>query len=309
MNIFEKCKQGFQWMKFQDDIGEPPWEYDFLVNLDEREYPKYLKKIFKYRTGKELNLRHPKTFNEKIQWLKLYDATPLKRDLTDKVKVRDYVREKIGEEYLKPVLQICDSFDEIDFEKLPNSFVMKCNHGCKWQYIIKKKEEYLNTPKLMEITKRQMTGWLEQNYSIWGGLELQYRGIEQKILIEPLMRDKTNTPAEEIQVYCFSGNPKIIIRLYNDGGISIYDEKLNPINDIFGFSKDIKREEADNIIKQSFVLSKNISKNFKFVRTDWMLYQNKLYFEEFTFTPNSGLSRIINEQSNIKLGNLININK
>ena len=101
------------------DIGEPPWDYNFLINLDESEYPKYLAKIFKYRTGETLPLQFDykthnwvidknkcKTFNQKLQWIKLYGVTDLMRKCTDKVLVRDYVKEKIGEEYLKPVLQI-----------------------------------------------------------------------------------------------------------------------------------------------------------------------------------------------------------
>ena len=282
INVFEFFRnlklreQGFQWMKFQDEVGEPPWDYNFLQNLPESEYPKYLKKIFKYRTGENLNLKHPKTFNEKIQWIKLYGITQLMRDCTDKVKVRDYVRERIGEEYLKPVLQIipnntsvianhdsilggeairrnlrkgetrvnegiaydsdsevCDLperqqiqrqeevkqetgnensrikpkfqnvdcrgtqnvvvprndgalvfidndnknndittyFDQIDFDKLPDSFVIKTNHGCKWQYIIKNKNEFLKNKRLFELVKKNMTSWLEQDYSFWAGLK------------------------------------------------------------------------------------------------------------------------------------------
>ena len=246
----------------KDDIGEPPWEYNFLYNLPESEYPKYLAKIFNYRTGEKLPLHFDfsqkawnieknkcKTFNQKIQWIKLYGITPLMRDCTDKVKVRDYVKEKIGEEYLKPVLQIIQNntsvianhnsilggeaiqeeveqitmgknketksinfldchgtekavvprndrksddvstyFDQIDFDKLPDSFVLKCNHGSKWQYIIKNKNEFLNTKPLFELVKRNMTGYLEQEYWGFGGFELQYKNIKPKILIEPLMR-------------------------------------------------------------------------------------------------------------------------
>ena len=82
---------------------------------------------------KKLNLKHPKTLSEKIQWLKIYDTTPLKAQLTDKVSVRDWIKQKISEKYLKPVLQICDNFDAINWDSLPNSFIIKCNHGCKWQ--------------------------------------------------------------------------------------------------------------------------------------------------------------------------------
>ena len=174
----------------KDDIGEPPWDYYFLYNLPESEYPKYLAKIFNYRTGENLPLKYDyqnkhwiidknkcKTFNQKMQWIKLYGITDLMRDCTDKVKVRNYVREKIGEEYLKPVLQICNSFDEIDWDKLSNSFVIKCNHGCKWHYIIKDKKEFLNTKSLFELVKRNITGWLEQEFWVFVGFELQYKGL------------------------------------------------------------------------------------------------------------------------------------
>ena len=108
-----------RYSKIQDDTGEPPWSYYFLLNLDESEYPKYLAKIFNCRTGEKLPLKFDfknknwiidkkrcKTFNQKIQWIKLYGITEFMRKCTDKVAVRYYVREKIGEEYLKSVLQI-----------------------------------------------------------------------------------------------------------------------------------------------------------------------------------------------------------
>ena len=158
----------------KDKTDNLPYDYNFLLNLEKGEYPKYLAKIFKYSTGEELPLlkewsfksgilsykidkKRLKTFNQKIQWIKLYGITPLMRDCTDKVKVRDFVRERIGKEYLKPVLQVVRSeesgvrsnnlnfslstlnsplFDQIDFDKLPDSFVIKCNHGCKWHYFI-----------------------------------------------------------------------------------------------------------------------------------------------------------------------------
>ena len=348
----------------KDKIGEPPYLYNFLANLPESEYPKYLKKIYKYKTGENLNLKHPKTFNEKIQWIKLYGVTPLMRDCTDKVKVRDFVKERIGEEYLKPVLQIipnesketmrchCEQvndnsglarqstdgsndkmdcradikmtlsarndgelddvstyFDKIDFDKLPNSFVIKTNHGCKWQYIIKDKNEFLNTPKLIEIVKNQITGWLEQDYSFFNGFEMQYGNISPKILIEPLLRNEINTPCKQIQTYCFNGVPKFIIYIHNNSEITLYDGNFNIIEDFFEFEEEKRNIEADNFTKQSFDLSiKLLNKtNFHFVRVDLMIYKNKLYFEELTFTPYSGFYSNIQKNNDIKLGRLLQI--
>ena len=411
-------KQGFQWRKFQDGIGEPPWNYYFLQNLPESEYPKYLAKLFYLNTGERLPLRHGVidkrrciTFNQILQWLKLYGVTPLIRDCTDKVKVRDYVKEKIGEEYLKPVLQIIPApsleaviarndsilgdeaiqeeakqktlaenlktksinrldcrgtekavvprndnkfddvttyFDKIDFDKLPNSFVIKTNHGCKWQYIIKNKEEYLKNKRLFDITKKQMTGWLEQDYTFWGGFELNYRGIKPKILIEALMREEQNKDPVKINVYCFNGEPKIFVKFFDENKMSIWNEKFEPMENIFNFPEINIKNKADDFINQTFDrnfrkdesnradeievtgnpteqqncdssfkvksrismkeisrLSEELSKEFKFVRIDWMIYQNKLYFEEMTFTPYSGFHIFKNPKYNFTIGKLI----
>ena len=129
--------------------GESVFDYDFMMSLNEKDYPYYLSQAYLVKTGQKLNLRHPKTLNEKIQWLKIYDNKPIKSQLTDKILVRDWVREEIGDEYLKPVLWIGDKFDDIPFDSLPISFIVKCNHGCKWQYIIKNKQEFLNKKDLL----------------------------------------------------------------------------------------------------------------------------------------------------------------
>ena len=355
-------KNIFKFLR-KDGIGEPPWEYNFLYNLPQSEYSKYLAKIFNYRTGEKLPLcfdfskkawiidkKKCKTFNQKIQWIKLYGVTDLMRDCTDKVKVRDYVKEKIGEEYLKPVLQIipneshetvcchCEQvndnlglawqsrdisndtldcradikvpssarndrksddvstyFDQIDFDKLPDSFVLKCNHGSKWHYIIKNKNEYLKNERLFDITKKQMTGWLEQDYCFWNGFEMNYHNIKPKILIEPLMRDEINTEPVKINVYCFNGKPEIFIKFFENNKMSIWNGKFEQLENIFNFSEENTKMKFDDLINQTFVLSKQLAEKFNIVRIDWMLFKNKLYFVEMTFTPYSGFKNIDNE--------------
>ncbi|MBR1942980.1 hypothetical protein IJ843_04525, partial [bacterium] len=201
-------------------------------------------------------------------------------------------------------------FDQIDFNKLPNSFVIKTNHGCKWQYIIKDKEQFLNTPQLFEIVKRKITGWLEQDYCFWGGFEINYRNIEPKLLIEPLLRDDINISAREIEVYCFNGKPKIFVsvRYGNPREISYYDENFNQIDLILhpDGKNVIKNEKADCFIKQTFDLSNQLSKNFNFVRVDWLVFNNKLYFNELTFTPYSGFN-VFDKNKAIYIGSLINL--
>ena len=351
MGIFDEWKQGLQWMKIQDEIGEPPWEYDFLYNLSESELPKYLKKIFKYRTGEDLPLKYDfklhnwiidkkrcKTFNQKIQWIKLYGITDLMRNCADKVNVRWFVSDFIGVEYLKPVLQIipnchCEDersedeaiqpmkneitmdcyanenvttyFDQINWEKLPDSFVIKCAHGCKWHYIIRDKKDFLNNKRLIDIVKRNITGWLEQEFFPYEGFELQYRGMEPKLLIEPFMREN-----RLIEVYCFNGIPKVFADIHLDKGVRIctYNEDFSYADLVLKpEDKELMKEfPADEILKQSIDLSKKLSKDFRFVRVDWMCQKSKLYFEELTFTPYSGFSGF-DKKWNLKMGNWVNL--
>ena len=373
----------FNFIK-KNNIGNPPWDYYFLQNLDEKEYPKYLAKLFYLNTGEKLPLsrgvidkKRCKTFNQKLQWIKLYGVTPLMRDCTDKVKVRDYVKEKIGGEYLKPVLQVIPSchsenlenqngnsvdfqvvqnlkkelkeekmlkhacindktenkkinhtavqhdrplinfitkstdvstyFDRINWDKLPNAFVIKTNHGCKWQYIIKDKNLFLQNKRLIDIVKQQMTGWLEQEYFPWNGFEMQYKDIKSKIIIEKLFRNK-NIINEDLEVYCFNGIPKIIRQIHNNGtnNVSLYDENFNKINIKFLEQDIIINKEINEILKQTIELSKKLSKDFSFVRVDWLIFEDKFYFNELTFTPFSGFCHL-DKKWNKQLGNFINL--
>ncbi len=191
-------------------------------------------------------------------------------------------------------------FDQINWEKLPNAFVIKCAHGCKWHYIIRDKKDFLNNKRLFDIVKRNITGWLEQEFFPYEGFELQYKGMQPKLLIEPFM----------IEVYCFNGIPKVFADIHLDNGI-----KICTYNEDFSYADLVLKPEdkelmqnfpADKILKQSIDLSKKLSKDFRFVRVDWMCHEDKLYFEELTFTPYSGFSGF-DKKWNLKMGSWINL--
>lgn len=306
LRVFENfCDKVFQ----KDTIGEPPYEYDFLVSLDEKEYPKYLKKIFKTMTGESLNLKHPKTFNEKIQWLKLYDSSPLKTQLTDKVLVRDYVKEKIGEEYLKPICQICDSFDEIDFDKLPQAFIIKCNHGCKWHYKIKDKKRFLENKHVFSYVRDKFNFWMTQQFHLWGWFELQYKGIKPKIIVEDFIGNLSE-PLIEYEVYCFNGIPKISRRVkFGTPGScnTLYDENFEIMNEQLYMAVINEKILPEPELKKAVELSKILAKGFKFVRVDWIANNSKLYFNEMTFSPMSGFFNFSDFDFNLKLGSMLKI--
>ncbi len=157
---------------------------------------------------------------------------PSKSDLTDKYKVRTFVSNAIGEEYLKPLFQVCDYFDEIKFDFLPDSFVIKCNHGCKWQFIIKDKKSYLENKNLFEYTKKQITNWMGMSFFGFSNFEIQYKNITPKILVEPLLRETPETFPREIEVLCFNGQPKIIEthRGLDTALVSVWDENFKSID-------------------------------------------------------------------------------
>lgn len=295
--------------KKEKKIPNPPYSYEFLLNLEEKEYPEYLKKLFEFKMGYKLNLKHPKTFNEKIQWLKLYDATPLKTQLTDKVLVRDWVKDKIGEKYLKPVLQVCKNFDEIDFNKLPEQFIIKANNGCKWHYRIKSKKEFLQTPVLYNLVKSNFDGWMNQEFFAWGGLELQYKNINPQILIEPLLIDKDKNYPVEIEVYCFNGSPRFTQKIeYSNPPIScVYTGIHRPAKLCFRAKYQHFYEPPDDNLKKAVELSRILAKDFILVRVDWLIFNNQIFFNEMTFTPFSGFNNFPKKDTDSFLGSFINL--
>ena len=284
------------------------FEYNFLMQLREREYEKYLKQIYFLRKGKKLNLKKPLGLNEKIQWLKLHDNLQIKTQLTDKVLARDFVKEKIGGEYLKPVLKICDNFYDIDFDKLPEQFVIKCNHGCKWQFIVLSKSELLKEESYFQLIENNINGWMARSFFGWSDFETQYKNIRPKIIIENLLRDKEDTGCE-FCVYCFNSVPKIYETMLNTKmkTCCIYDENFNisPLRLINGAV--YKEIAPDENLKKAVRLSEVLAKDFKFVRVDWYRYKGKLYFEEMTFTPFSGFIPFEDEKFDTDLGNMLNL--
>ena len=174
--------------------------YEIFSSADESDYPRLLKLRYKASTGEDLNLDNPKTFNEKIQWLKLYDSTPLKTRLADKYLVRDWIKEKIGEEYLVPLIGVWDKFDDIDFDALPKQFALKCNHSSGMNIIVTDKSK-MNFAE----TKEKFDKWLKTNYAFVGGLELHYKNIPPKIIAEKYL--KSDGGLIDYRFYCMNGKP------------------------------------------------------------------------------------------------------
>ena len=277
----------------------------YLFKLNKME-TNLLKWYFK-QTKKEMDLRNPKTFNEKIQWLKLYDSTPIKTRLADKYLVRDWIKEKIGEEYLIPLLGVYDKFEDIDFSKLPNQFVIKCNHGSGYNIIVKDKSQLD-----IEDARNKINAWMNENFAFRAGYELHYRDIEPKIIIEEYVKPELSNI--EIQSWCFDGELKYIsyetVKDEKDAKRCIFspdwkvqDFMISP-NKYNSFEKTpVKPKYLDELLKIVSILCKD----FSHVRVDFIEYKNKLMFREMTFTSASGLSKFEPENISDLFGSLITL--
>lgn len=269
------------------------WEQDRKIQyyhnsllLDEQ-YPQELAKWYFKRTGKRLDLDNPETYNEKIQWFKLYGVTPLIKELVDKYRVRQYVKERIGEEYLVPLLGVWDYPEEIDFSVLPQSFVIKANHGCKYNYIVKDKSS-LNKEDFL----RKANEWLDEEYAFHSGFELQYRGIPRCVIAEQYL-ENTDGDLYDYKMWCFNGRVEYIQFLSgrnNELKMDFYNREWQLQEFTYDYSNSgIVRERPDNL-QTMIELAEKLANGFPHVRVDfYRLNDGKLYFGEMTFTSCSGV--------------------
>ena len=281
-----------------------------VLYLTEAEYPAYLKDWFYKVTGETLNLDNPQTFNEKIQWMKLYDSTPIKTRLADKYLVRDWVKEKIGEEYLIPLLGVWDKFEDIDFDKLPDKFALKPNLGSYWKIICTDKSNLD-----IEDARNKFDIWMHTNFAFKAGLELHYKNIPPKIVCEKYIESAKNY-LPDYRFFIFGGEIKYI--QVDDGGPdnphgrSFYDTDWNQQEFIYN-PDDWHKHNSPVPCPEHFDKMKELAtilgKDFSFVRVDLYNVSGKIYFGEMTFTPCSGSMKWMPEKYNLELGKLIELPK
>lgn len=191
--------------------------------------------------------------------MKLYDSTPLKTKLADKYLVREYVKEKIGEEYLVSLLGVWDKFDDIDFNKLPNKFVLKCNHGSGWNMVVTDKSKFNKSE-----AKKKFDKWMSTNFAFCNGLELHYKNIEPKIIAEEYLENE-NKDLYDYKIMCFNGIPQFIgvdRNRFNGHTRDIFDLDWSKLPIEISYKKSSldlnKPKNLDEIIE----LSKNFLRSF-----------------------------------------------
>ncbi len=268
------------------DRAEREAQYQYFKSLSPDQYPEALKKWYKKRTKKTLNLENPQTYNEKIQWLKLYDSTPLKTRLADKYLVRGWIAEKIGEEYLIPLLGVYDKFDDIDFDKLPEKFVIKTNHDSGSYRIVTDKSKFDVAEARNFFNEKMRT-----NFAFWAGLQLHYKNIVPKIIIEKYLENSDND-LHDYKFWCFNGEVKYIEFMSDRKKrlkVTYYDPELNrmPFGELYPqHESDI--EKPDNL-KHMINLAEKLAAGFSHVRVDfYRLNDGTIKFGEMTFTPSNG---------------------
>jgi len=282
-------------------------DYKYFKNLRLEQYPKALAKWYYSVTGEKLDLNNPKTFNEKMQWLKLYDSTPVKTRLADKYLVRDWVKEKIGGKYLIPLIGVWDNFDDINFDKLPNQFVLKCNHGSGMNIIAKDKFA-LN----IDDTRKKINKWMNTNYAFTCGLELHYKDIKPRIIAEKYM-EAEDGELKDYKFLCFNGHVELIwvdSERYSNHKRNIYNVNgdLLPIkiNDKYeNFEPCPKPKSLEKMIE----FAEKLSQGFSVVRVDFYNSNGNVYFGEMTFTSTSGIRKIEPKEFDLKLGQMIKLPK
>ena len=280
----------------------------FYDNMDDEEY---LKRMYKACMGKELNLSSPKTFNEKLQCLKLHDRKPEYTMMVDKYAVRKYIADTIGEEYLIPLLGVWDNPDDIDFAALPNQFVLKCNHNSGLGMCICKDKSKLDIDKV----KAELRKGLQQDYYLTNR-EWPYENVARKIIAEKFMEDD-NDNADlgliDYKFFCFNGTPKFAY--VAQGAAKAYKSKINMMDlewKLMPFQRTDHpqfEEVPDKPVNfQKMVeLSKILAKNIPFVRVDFYEINSKLFFGELTFFPGSGYIPFEPEEWDYKLGDWLEL--
>ena len=274
----------------------------------------YLQLLYRFKMGHRLDLNHPKTFTEKIQWLKLYNRRPEYTLMVDKYAVKKYVADIIGEKYIIPTLSVWDKPEDIDWDALPNEFVLKTTHGGGSGGVVICKDK-----KTFDRNKAILTLRDSMNSDIYRSLrEWPYKDVKKRVLAEKYMapKDMVNNPIYDLSDYkffCFNGEPKycqVIRDRHSKESIDFYDMNwrhqefvgLNPIA-----SNGINPVPRPLLLDDMICICHKLSENMKFVRIDMYVIDNRIYFGEITFYPASGMGLFNPDKWNEELGNLISL--
>lgn len=265
----------------------------------------YLQLLYRRIFNKKLDLEHPKTFNEKLQWMKLYDRRPIYTTMVDKYAVKKYVADIIGEEYIIPTLGVWDKPEDIEWDKLPNQFVLKCTHDSGGLVICRDKSKLDKEAAMNKLRKS-----LQRNY-YKAGREWPYKNVPRRILAEKYMEVAPNVgDLPDYKVFNFNGEPKLVEIDYNrfvNHMRDVYTIDWEKTDIKIDYPSDDRAFEKPEVLGELKDLCSRLSAGIPFVRSDFYIVDNKLYFGELTFFPDAGFVHLDPEEYQKTLGDWIAI--
>lgn len=266
----------------------------------------YLKLRYRVTFHRKLDLKHPKTYNEKLQWMKIYDRDPLYNKLVDKYEVRSFVRERIGEEHLIPCLGVWSKFEEIDFDKLPEQFVIKCTHDSGSVHICRDKSKIDKT-----ALKKHFDAAVKDN-QYWGGREWAYKDVQGRIIAEEFMVDESRVGLKDYKFFCFDGVVKSMF-IATDRGIEgqdvkfdFFDKEFNHLQFKHGHENATVMPKKPDRYEEMISLAEKLSKGLRHVRVDFYNINGQIYFGEMTFYHHCGFVPFTPEEWDYTFGSWIN---
>lgn len=268
---------------------------------------KFVKRKFKAIFGYELNLNQPRTFNEKLQWLKLHDRNPLYTTMVDKYAVKQWVAEKIGAQYIIPTLGVWNSFDEIDFDKLPEQFVLKTTHDSGGVVICRDKKTFDK-----EAARQKLGKSLKRDYYLTNR-EWPYKNVPRKIIAEEYMVDNATQELRDYKFFCFDGEPKMLFiatdrqNPQEETKFDFYDIDFNHLPFTNGHPNSGKNIDKPRLFEEMKKLAAVLSKHIPHVRVDFYEINGRIYFGEMTFFHWSGLMPFKPAQWDEKIGDWLKL--
>ena len=279
----------------------------FLRILKEMRFlpPKmYVHYLYENRTGKKLNLKNPIEFNEKIQWYKVFYHPKILNQLVDKYAVRAYVEEKIGAQYLNEIYGVYNSADEVDFDKLPNQFVIKANHTSSHNLICNDKSK-LNIKKSRKLFKK----WLNKNQYYRTGQEWAYKDVKPRLIAEKFIKQDGRSSLIDYKFFCFNGKVKFVVLHLGRGENhkkGCYDLEFNRLPfRYYSLEMSINEEiEKPSNFDEMILLAEKLSDKLPFVRVDFYSIRGKTIFGEMTFYPSDGRKDFYPDEYNKIIGDM-----
>ena len=259
------------------------------------------KSLYRRITHKDFDWKNPQTFTEKIWWMKIYDSTMLKSFCADKINLHQYSKQVLGKDICIPIIKVYDKPEDINYNELPNSFVIKCNHGSGYNIIVKDK----NKINKYDV-ERKLKKWMSEDYSYVYDCELHYHLIERKVFIEEYKEN-----LEDIKIFCFNGTPKFlqVDKHFQEHRMNFYNVDWKPLTWLSNRDYPANYKISDSCpeqLNELLDLATKLSKDFKFVRVDLYPRNEGIFLGELTFTPGGGRQTYLGD-GDLKIGQMLDL--